>query len=132
MKLAPEALLDDGMLDVVSIHQMPRLRYAWELRKVFKGTHVELPVVHADRAFEAVISADRPFTMYADGDPIGELPVRVRVVPAAIGVITAPARLDAFASSGRGDELSERVPLAGPDAPVRRQCARPAFGHASA
>ena len=124
MRLAPEALLDDGMLDVVSIHQMPRARYAWELRKVFKGTHVDLPVVRADRAFEAVISADRPFTMYADGDPIGELPLRVRVLPAAIGVLAPSTPLEAFASPGDADELPERVPLARSDAAVRRQAAR--------
>jgi diacylglycerol kinase family enzyme len=33
------------------------------------------------------ISADRPFTVYADGDPIGELPVTIRAVPGAIRVL---------------------------------------------
>jgi diacylglycerol kinase family enzyme len=39
------------------------------------------------RAAEATISADRPFTMYADGDPIAELPVTVRVLPGAVRVL---------------------------------------------
>ena len=40
------------------------------------------------RDAEATISADRPFTIYADGDPIGELPVRVRALPGAVTVLT--------------------------------------------
>ena len=45
------------------------------------------------RAREVVISADRPFTMYADGDPIGELPVRVSALPGAVTMLVpAPDR----------------------------------------
>jgi len=39
------------------------------------------------RGAELRIAADRPFTVYADGDPIGELPVTVRAVPAALRVL---------------------------------------------
>jgi diacylglycerol kinase family enzyme len=55
--------------------------------KVFKGTHVHEPEVTVLRTSEATISADRPFTVYADGDPIAELPVTVRALPAAVKVI---------------------------------------------
>jgi len=54
---------------------------------VFKGTHVREPCVHVFRAREVTIDADRPFAMYADGDPIGQLPLRVRSVPGAIDVL---------------------------------------------
>jgi diacylglycerol kinase family enzyme len=33
------------------------------------------------------VSADRPFTVYADGDPIGKLPITMRAVPAALKVL---------------------------------------------
>jgi diacylglycerol kinase family enzyme len=39
------------------------------------------------RAREVRISADRPFTLYADGDPVQELPVTVRVRPGALTVL---------------------------------------------
>jgi diacylglycerol kinase family enzyme len=39
------------------------------------------------RGVEVRISADRPFTVYADGDPIGELPCTVRAVPDAVKVL---------------------------------------------
>jgi diacylglycerol kinase family enzyme len=88
MFAAPGALLDDGLLDVVALEDMSRMGFLMRvLPRVFKGTHVELPTVRVFRAAEVEISADRPFTMYADGDPIGELPVRVRAVPGAVWVL---------------------------------------------
>jgi len=100
MMQAPAAMLDDGLLDVVAIEHVSKLRFLANLPKVFKGAHVELPTVRVLRAAEVAISADRPFTMYADGDPIGELPLRMRAVRAAVIVLTPPgaSASPAFAS----------------------------------
>jgi diacylglycerol kinase family enzyme len=87
MRLAPAARLDDGLLDIVAIEQVSKLRFLANLPKVFKGTHVELPSVKVLQAAEVVISADRPFALYADGDPIAQLPARVRVLPGAVRVL---------------------------------------------
>ena len=88
MYAAPDAELDDGLLDIVTCAQMPKHRFLTSmLPKVFKGTHVQMPEVTVLRAAQATISADRPFTMYADGDPIAELPVSVRALPRAVRVL---------------------------------------------
>ena len=87
MLLAPEASLEDGMLDVVIVGDVPKLRFLRLLPTVFKGTHTRQPNVQVLRAAEVKISADRPFTMFADGDPIAELPVAVSVIPRAVRVI---------------------------------------------
>jgi YegS/Rv2252/BmrU family lipid kinase len=87
MYIAPDAALDDGLLDVLTIADMPKLRFLRLLPTVFKGRHVRAPEVSVRRARELRVSADRPFTMYADGDPIAELPVTVRVLPGAVRVI---------------------------------------------
>jgi YegS/Rv2252/BmrU family lipid kinase len=87
MLLAPQALLDDGLLEIVAIERESKLRFVANLPKVFKGTHINLSSVHTWKAREVEISADRPFTMYADGDPIGELPVQVRAVRGAVRVL---------------------------------------------
>ncbi len=80
MFAAPHALLDDGRFDVVWCEHMGKLRFFTQvLPRLFKGTQVELPEVGMERATEVRIEADRPFTVYADGDPIAELPVTVRV-----------------------------------------------------
>lgn len=88
MRAAPDALLDDGLLDVMVLERVGKLSFLTKiLPRVFKGTHVDEPCVHVFRAREVAIAADRPFTMYADGDPIGELPLRVRALPGAVHVL---------------------------------------------
>ena len=42
------------------------------------------------RGAEVHIDADRPFMVYADGDPVGELPMTFRALPAALHVLLPP------------------------------------------
>ncbi len=84
MMLAPDAELDDGALDVVLVSEGSKLRFVRLLPTVFRGEHVDQPQVRVLRAREVLIEADRPFTVYADGDPIGELPARIRAVPGGV------------------------------------------------
>ena len=87
MFMAPAASLEDGMLDVVLVADVPKLRFLALLPTVFKGLHVRQPNVEVLRTSEVQIRADRPFVLYADGDPIAELPVTVRCLPKAVRVI---------------------------------------------
>jgi diacylglycerol kinase family enzyme len=87
MFLAPDASLQDGLLDVVMIKDIPRLRYLRLLPTVFDGSHVNQPAVHIVRGREIEVSASRPFAMYADGDPTAELPLTVRALPRAVRVL---------------------------------------------
>jgi YegS/Rv2252/BmrU family lipid kinase len=92
MLMAPDASLNDGLLDVVIIPALPKVRFLRLLPTVFKGEHVNEPGVEVLRVPEVTISADRPFTMYADGDPIAELPATVRAVPGAVRVLVPEGR----------------------------------------
>lgn len=88
MYAAPDALLDDGLLDVVVLERVGKLRFLTRLLpKVFSGAHVHEPCVRTMRAREVRVAADRPLMMYADGDPIAPLPARVRALPAAVRVL---------------------------------------------
>jgi diacylglycerol kinase family enzyme len=109
MRAAPDALLDDALLDVVVLENASKLRFLTRiLPKVFSGAHVREPNVRVFRAREVSISADRPFTMYADGDPIGELPLRVRAIGGAVRVLVpaGPAGADAFLVSAAGADAA--------------------------
>ncbi len=90
MFIAPDAELDDGMLDVVWVSQVAKLRYLANLPKVFKGRHVDSEEVTVLRAAEVTVSADRPFAVYADGDHLADLPATIRVLPRALTVIAPP------------------------------------------
>ena len=87
MRLAPHARLDDGALDVILVAETSRLHCVRMLPKLFRGAHVHEPEVTELRGAEVRVSADRPFTVYADGDPIGSLPITLRAVPAAVKVL---------------------------------------------
>ncbi len=87
MYLAPDAELDDGLLDVVLTEHVSKLKFLANLPKVFRGEHVAEPTVHVLRGRELKVSADRPFTIYADGDPLAELPAVIGVVPSAVRVL---------------------------------------------
>ena len=87
MYLVPDARLDDGMLDVVLSEDIPKRRYLANLPRVFKGTHIHEPGLHLLQARSISFHADRPFTAYADGDPIAELPATVDVVPGTLRVL---------------------------------------------
>jgi len=94
MQLAPEASVHDGQLDVVMISHTSKREFLRQLPNVFKGTHVNSPFVHIERARTVEITCDRTFTTYADGDPLTVLPATFTVAPAAIRVripATAPA-----------------------------------------
>lgn len=88
MFVAPQAELDDGLLDVIALGATSKRRFLFQLLpKVFKGTHLAVPYVHAWRGAEIEVAADRDFTIYADGDPIGRLPARIEVEPRCLKVI---------------------------------------------
>jgi YegS/Rv2252/BmrU family lipid kinase len=87
MYLVPGASMDDGLLDVVLTEASPKRKYLAGLPRVFKGTHVDDPALTFLRAREVSFHADRPFTAFADGDPIVDLPATFRVVPRSLRVL---------------------------------------------
>jgi YegS/Rv2252/BmrU family lipid kinase len=87
MFIFPQAELDDGKLEVMLATRASKLRFLVELPKVFKGTHGESEHVQFLRGEEIEVSSDRPFVIYADGDPIGATPAIIRVERRCLRVI---------------------------------------------
>jgi YegS/Rv2252/BmrU family lipid kinase len=87
MMLLPHAELDDGRLDVLVVSGESKLRFLRGLPKVFKGAHLSSPEVSVLRGEVIEVDSDRPFTVYADGDPIGATPATVRVQRHALRVV---------------------------------------------
>jgi YegS/Rv2252/BmrU family lipid kinase len=87
MWLVPDASVQDGLLDVVLSADRPKHRFLRNLPRVFRGTHVHEPGFDVLRGREVTFSADRPFTAFADGDPMAELPATVHVHAGALRVL---------------------------------------------
>jgi YegS/Rv2252/BmrU family lipid kinase len=93
MFVAPHAELDDGKLDVITVSDVSKLRYAKGLPKAFKGTHLANDEVSELRAAKVEILADREFAVYADGEHLTDLPATLSVLPGALRVIAPPGPL---------------------------------------
>jgi YegS/Rv2252/BmrU family lipid kinase len=87
MLILPQAELDDGKLDVLLSKDASKLAFLRELPKVFKGSHLDSPYIEALRGEVIQVSSDRPFVIYADGDPIGATPATMRVEPRVLRII---------------------------------------------
>jgi YegS/Rv2252/BmrU family lipid kinase len=93
MFVAPHAELDDGMLDVITVSDVSKLRYLRGLPRAFKGTHLENDEVTELRAGTVEIRASRDFAVYADGEHVTDLPASIRLLPRALRVIAPPGPL---------------------------------------
>ena len=87
--ICPDADPADGLLDVVLVRPAGRLRLLRLLPRVYAGTHRTVPEVAMHRVRSVRLSSPG-VTAYADGDPIGPLPLTVDVARHALTVF-APA-----------------------------------------
>jgi len=88
MFVAPQAELDDGQLDVMALGDVSKRYFLFRLMpKIFRGAHLSDPGFHYWRGNLIEVEADRDFTIYADGDPIGQVPARVEVEPRCLRMI---------------------------------------------
>ena len=88
MYAMPQAVLDDGLLDVVACARTSKPYFLRRiLPAVVKGTHLGDPHITALRGAEVRIESDRPFDVYADGDPVGRTPATMRVRRRVLRVI---------------------------------------------
>jgi YegS/Rv2252/BmrU family lipid kinase len=89
MRIAPDASLADGLLEVVVIHEIGKLELLRCFPLVFSGRHLEHPAVAVHRAARVELEADRDLAVYADGEPAGALPATFEVRRAAVTVLAA-------------------------------------------
>jgi YegS/Rv2252/BmrU family lipid kinase len=90
MYIAPDAELDDGEFDVVSIGEGGKLKFLWGLKDVLKGNHLDKDEVDVFRTPRLQLDASRPFPVYADGDHLTDLPVSLRVLPRSLSILVPP------------------------------------------
>ncbi len=81
--ICPAADPGDGMLDLTLVRPAGRLRLVRVLARAFRGRHVDEPQVSTHRIRSVRIDADG-LTGYADGDPMGALPVTIDLLPGAL------------------------------------------------
>jgi diacylglycerol kinase (ATP) len=87
--LTPNALLDDGLLDVCIIDGLSKLGILGLVPKVMKGTHIQEKSTRSLRAKKITVTSDDPLPVHADGEVLYTDATRleIEVLPGALKVI---------------------------------------------
>lgn len=92
MWVAPHALVNDGLFDVVLVEGMPLLRILFALQTVFSGKHLKRSDVHHTRAsVVGVYSEDGPLSLDLDGEEAQGQDLSLTVLPGAVNMLLDPA-----------------------------------------
>ncbi|MFE3514430.1 YegS/Rv2252/BmrU family lipid kinase [Streptomyces sp. NPDC059166] len=86
MRICAGAEMDDGLLDVTVVGDCSRTTLLKVFPKVYRGTHLDHPKVTVHRVASIEMAA-ADVTAYADGEPLGALPLTATCVPGAVRVL---------------------------------------------
>lgn len=81
MLMAPDALIDDGYMDIIIAGPLSRFSLLATLPKIFSGLHLEHPSVRHIKARKAKIKTWPPKTLLPDGEIFGVTPATIEVHP---------------------------------------------------
>lgn len=91
MRLAPDASMDDGYFDLVTIEPMPLARAIARLPMLFDGRLASDPAVRTLRCRSLTIRSDPPCGVQLDGQPSGTTPVTLTLLPGALTALDCRA-----------------------------------------
>jgi diacylglycerol kinase (ATP) len=90
MKVLPNAVMNDGLLDVCIVEALSKPAFLRAFPRVFLGSHTTHPKVRMRTGTRVQVEANRRVLVYADGELVGSLPAIFEVRPAALPVVVGP------------------------------------------
>ena len=91
MRIAPDALMDDGLLDVVIAGPLSRAGVAAIFPKVYPGRHLSHPACSVVRGRSVLVEPSHvgppPPPAFADGERLGPLPMLAEIAPGAVRLL---------------------------------------------
>jgi diacylglycerol kinase (ATP) len=95
MHVAPMAVPDDGVFEVVDLGASTKLGFLTFSRKIYDGSHMRHPQVKHLRADRVRVELENErirdkYLLDVDGEPLGKLPIDVVVDPGALEVLVPP------------------------------------------
>ena len=86
MKIAPMAEFNDGLVDLIVFENVNRTDIVKIFSGVFNGSHINHPKVKTFQGSEIEISSQPELLLMADGELLGETPLKLKVLPKEISV----------------------------------------------
>lgn len=89
MMFAPEAKLDDGLMDVLLSSNLNRAMLLRELKRIRTGDHLKNPNISLMRANALRVEhlSETPLPLEADGNVRGHTPAEFRIMPGALRIV---------------------------------------------
>jgi len=87
MRQTPNALPDDGLLDVSVINGMGKIEIIRNLKILYDGTILNHPKVDGYRCKNLKVTSDSIIYTEADGESLGHTPVEFSIIPACINIV---------------------------------------------
>lgn len=87
MHIAPEAELNDNLLDIVVVGDIGKFELLKAFPTVYKGTHIYHPKVRMKKAARLTIQSPEKMLVYADGELLGEGPATFWLKPSALNIV---------------------------------------------
>ena len=81
MHAAPEAELDDGLLDLLMLKEISLVKFLWHLPKIYMGTHLKLPVVYFQKVRKFTALSSEQVILDIDGESPGTLEATFDILP---------------------------------------------------
>ena len=88
MKIAPDADPCDGLLDIITVRDVNKLRLLYNFPKLYKGTHITHPMVNTYKAKLIDVKTSEKLLLQLDGEVVGEAPANFRVIPSALRIVS--------------------------------------------
>lgn len=89
LKILPDAVLDDGLLDVCIIKPVPRRTVLCMMISLFWGGHTSHRAVRIHRTKSLTIHAEPPILLFADGERVCYTPATIEVVERGLTVLVS-------------------------------------------
>ena len=87
MMISPDSKLDDGLLELIILKRTRRLELIGLFMRIFNGEHMGHKNVLIKQAKTIEMYTDEPMSYHAEGELIGETPIKIEVVPQALRII---------------------------------------------
>ncbi len=87
MRQTPDALPDDGLLDITVIKEMGKFEILKSLKLLYDGTILSHPKIDGYRTTSLSITSDSLLYIEADGESLGHTPVEFSIMPLAVNII---------------------------------------------
>ena len=87
LRIAPEARVDDGLLDVSILRSLNAAEVGRAIPRLFASGNLPETYLTQRKTQAVILQTDRPCMFHGDGEILGPAPVRIEVIPNAIRVL---------------------------------------------